>query len=217
MHRLILKTAAYQQSTRPAPSAPGAPDPALVDPENRLLWRANIQRLEAEQIRDALVFVSGALDTAMGGKTIALRDKEFVFNHTSRDATTYESTRRALYLPIIRNNLHDVFEQFDYPDPTMPTGSRNSTVVAPQALILLNAPVVLQSSERLAARLAMLSNDTERITRAYQLLYARSPDDREQRRALVLLEKFRAGENPGRAWAQLCQTLFAVNEFIYLR
>ncbi|MEY5010473.1 MAG: hypothetical protein RLZZ253_1612, partial [Verrucomicrobiota bacterium] len=94
---------------------------------------------------------------------------------------------------------------------------RNSTVVAPQALILLNAPVVLRSSERLAARLAMLSNDTERITLAYQLLYARSPDDREQRRALVLLEKFRAGENPGRAWAQLCQTLFAANEFIYLR
>jgi hypothetical protein len=217
MHRLILKTAAYQQSTRPAPSAPGAADPAVVDPDNRFLWRANIQRLEAEQIRDAMVFVSGALDTAMGGKTIALRDKEFVFNHTSRDATTYESTRRALYLPIIRNNLHDVFEQFDYPDPSTPTGSRNSTVVAPQALILLNAPVVLRSSERLAARLAMLSNDTERITRAYQLLYARSPDDREQRRALVLLEKFRAGENPGRAWAQLCQTLFAANEFIYLR
>ena len=93
------------------------PNPQLIDPENRLLWRCNIQRLEAEEIRDSLFAVSGWLDPKIGGKTIPLRNKEFVFNHTSKDHTTYESPRRALYLPIIRNHLYDMLEQFDYPDP----------------------------------------------------------------------------------------------------
>ncbi len=87
-----------------------------------------------------MLAVSDSLCVELGGKTIPRRDREFVFNHTSRDHTTYDSPRRALYQPIIRNHLYDVLEQFDYPDPTMPTGSRNSTVVAPQALILLNSP-----------------------------------------------------------------------------
>ena len=189
----------------------------LVDPENRLLWRANIQRLEAEEIRDAMLFTSGWLSTEIGGKTIPLRNREFVFNHTSKDATTYESPRRALYLPIIRNHLYDMLEQFDYPDPTMPTGSRNSTVIAPQALIMMNAPVVMESSARLAAKLASLPDDTQRVREAYALLYARPPTEHEQTDALALLREFCATEKPDRALALLCQTLFAANEFIYLR
>ena len=192
-------------------------NPQLIDPENRLLWRANIQRLEAEQIRDAMLFTSGWLDTTIGGKTIPLKNREFVFNHTSKDATTYEIPRRALYLPIIRNHLYDMLEQFDYPDPTMPTGSRNNTVIAPQALIMMNAPVVMQSAEKLAARLAPLTDDGQRIRRAYELLYARTPTDREQADAVALLREFSTTEKSERAWALLCQTLFAANEFIYLR
>ena len=107
------------------------------DPQNKLLAVYPRKRLEAEEIRDALLHVAGSLDNTLGGKTIPRRNREFVFNHTSRDHTTYETPRRALYLPIIRNHLYDMLEQFDYPDPTMPTGSRNATVVAPQALIML--------------------------------------------------------------------------------
>ncbi|NBV86765.1 MAG: DUF1553 domain-containing protein, partial [Verrucomicrobia bacterium] len=217
MHRLMMKTAVYQQSSRPASGMAGKAEPGLVDPENRLLWRANIQRLEAEEIRDAMLFVSGWLDLAIGGKTIPLRDREFVFNHTSKDATTYESARRALYLPIIRNNLYELLEQFDYPDPAISTGNRNSSVVAPQALILLNAPVVMQCSERLAAKLAPLANDEERVGQAFRLLYGRGPSEGEKRNALDLLAGFTSCEKTGRAWAQLCQTLLAANEFIYLR
>ena len=128
LHRLIMKSATYQQASRVNFSTSDQADPRLIDPENRLLWRANVQRLEAEEIRDAMLMVSGWLDLQIGGKTIPLKNKEFVFNHTSKDATTYESPRRALYLPIIRNHLYDMLEQFDYPDPTMPTGGRNSTV-----------------------------------------------------------------------------------------
>ena len=240
MHRLIMKSATYQQSSRIADfglliadlnSAPNANaaiglnnnqqsainNQQSVDPENRLLWRANIQRLEAEEIRDAMLFTSCWLSTEIGGKTIPLKNREFVFNHTSKDATTYESPRRALYLPIIRNHLYDMLEQFDYPDPTMPTGSRNSTVIAPQALIMMNAPVVMESSTRLAAKLAVLSDDTQRVREAYALLYGRPPTDQEQANALTLLREFATTEKTERAWALLCQTLFAANEFIYLR
>ena len=212
-----MKSATYQQASSVAFSGPGRTDPRIVDPENRLLWRANIQRLEAEQIRDAMLATSGWLDTKLGGKTIPLRNKEFVFNHTSKDATTYESPRRALYLPIIRNHLYDMLEQFDYPDPTMPTGSRNSTVIAPQALIMMNAPVVMESSARLAARLCALPDDAKRVQQAYALLYGRAPAEHEKADTLALVREFSATEKPERAWALACQTLLAANEFIYLR
>ena len=217
LHRLIMKSATYQQASSVPFSGPGKTDPRLVDPENRLLWRANIQRLEAEEIRDAMLATSGWLDTTVGGKTIPLRNREFVFNHTSKDATTYESPRRALYLPIIRNHLYDMLEQFDYPDPTMPTGSRNSTVIAPQALIMMNAPVVMESSKRLAARLASLPGDEQRVQHVYALLFGRPPVDHEKSDALALIRDLSATEKPERVWALLCQTLFAANEFIYLR
>ena len=217
LHRLIMKSATYQQASTVSFSPSDKADPRIVDPEDRLLWHARIQRLEAEEIRDAMLTVCDWLSPAIGGKTIPLHDKEFVFNHTSKDATTYESPRRALYLPIIRNHLYDMLEQFDYPDPTMPTGARNSTVIAPQALIMMNAPVVMEASKRLAAKLASAPDDDQRIQQAYALLYSRPPSDREKTDALALMEDFHATEPTDHAWALLYQTLMAANEFIYLR
>ncbi|GDY18760.1 hypothetical protein LBMAG56_01050 [Verrucomicrobiota bacterium] len=186
-----------------------------------------IRRLEAEEIRDALLAVSGRLDPAMGGKTIPLKNREFVFNHTSKDATTYDSPRRALYLPIIRNHLYDLFEQFDYPDPAVPTGSRNATTVAPQALLMMNSDLVLQSATALATQLLTRSEltDPERLTLAYTKAYGRPPTPRELTRAQAFLtnfEKNAATRQPTpkaprtEAWSALCQTILAANEFIYL-
>ncbi len=220
MHRLIMRSAVYQQASS-QPDANHAAKAAAADPENRLLSRFNIQRLEAEQIRDAMLFVAGTLSADVGGKTIPLRNREFVFNHTSKDHTTYESPRRALYLPIIRNHLYDMLEQFDYPDPTMPTGSRNSTVVAPQALIMLNAPVVMDAGAALAKRLIAEcgGNDEAIITRLFTLLYARPPAASETTRATGFLKELEQGAEGSRerALALLCQTYLAANEFMYLR
>ncbi len=210
LHRLIMKSAVYQQASRvdfSSADQTDQADPRLVDPENRLLWRANIQRLEAEEIRDAMLATSGWLSLEMGGKTIPLHNREFVFNHTSKDATTYESPRRALYLPIIRNHLYDMLEQFDYPDPTMPTGSRHSTVIAPQALIMMNAPVVMESSRRLAARLASAASDDERVERVYGLLYGRPPAEQERSDALAFLKdaaRAKSRSARGRCSARRC-------------
>jgi hypothetical protein len=215
MHRLLMKSSAYRMSSTAAAVELGGADPKLVDPENRLLWRANLQRLEAEQVQDALLTVSGALDRTMGGKTIELRNREFVFHHTSKNRTTYQSKRRALYLPVIRNHMYDLFEQFDYPDPTMPTGSRNSTVVAPQALIMLNAPIVMESAERLAGMmLSAAGTEDGRVNQLYERLYARPATPAELERAQRFLS---AGSDSTQRWTLLCHSLMAANEFIYLR
>jgi hypothetical protein len=222
MHRVMMKSATYQMaSVHPAAGgqvSSSAPDPAMVDPENKLLWRAHVQRLEAEQIHDSMLAASGSLSAEVGGKTVPLRNREFVFNHTSKDETQYQSSRRALYIPIIRNHLFDLLEQFDYPDPTMPTGSRNATVVAPQALIMLNSPFASRAAELLSARLlegagAALSPEAK-VAHAYQALYARPPLPAETARALAFVEY---QPEPKAAWTLLCHTLMVANEFMYLR
>ncbi|MDB6119737.1 MAG: Planctomycete cytochrome, partial [Verrucomicrobiaceae bacterium] len=139
------------------------------------------------------------------------------FNHTSKDHTSYETPRRAIYLPVIRNHLYDMLEQFDFPDPTMPTGSRNSTVIAPQALIMMNSPVAMESSERLAKKLESAGDDTQRLKQVYQLLYGRAAQENEIGHSLAFLNHLRSTESTERAWALLCQSLMAANEFMYLR
>ncbi|HRJ11529.1 MAG TPA: DUF1549 and DUF1553 domain-containing protein, partial [Prosthecobacter sp.] len=169
MHRLIMTSRAYRQGGK-ARARGARLDEA--DPENRLLSHFPMRRLEAEEIRDSLLAVAGLLDLSMGGKTVPLRNRQFVFNHTSKDATKYDSTRRALYLPVIRNNLYDLFQQFDYPDPAVSTGQRNSTIVSPQALLLMNSPLAEQAARGFASRLKTGASLEEKVRRAMQLAYA---------------------------------------------
>jgi len=225
LHRLILKSNVY----RSASSHPRQQQFAQIDPENRLLWKANLRRLEAEQIRDAILAVSGRLDCAIGGKTLPLRNRQFVFNHTSEDHTKYDSLRRALYLPVIRNNVYAFFEQFDYPDPTMPTGARSATVIAPQNLLLMNYGLVMESADAFASSvLGKSADDLVGITDAYRRALGREPSAEESRRALEFLSELSSGSDHSdsdhsgsverrRAWSLFCQSLMASNEFIYLR
>ena len=232
MHRLIMASAVYQraagaQGGRAAafasastlqPFNSSTTGPSTSDPENKLLSHFPLRRLEAEEIRDAVLFVAGSLDRTMGGKTIPVKNREFFFNHTSKDATTYDSPRRALYLPVVRNNVYDLFEQFDFPDPAVPNGNRNATVVAPQALLMLNSDLVGKAAEKFAASLlASASDDTRRIELAYQKAYARPPTAKELARAKKFLADFKpdSAASPN-AWTVLCQSLLAANEFIYL-
>jgi hypothetical protein len=223
LHRLILSSSVYQMAS-------SHPDANLAegDPENRLLWKFRLQRLEAEQIRDSILAVSGRLNTELGGKTIPLRNRQFVFNHTSVDHTKYDSLRRSLYLPVIRNNVYTLFSQFDFPDPTMPTGSRNATVVAPQALLLMNAGLVMDSADIFATMLINRTQDQSgRIAYAYERTLGRQPSEVESHRALAFVSDLTTSaltdaanvdaEAERLAWSMFCQSLFASNEFIYLR
>jgi cytochrome c553 len=221
MHRLIMASSTYQMS---AAYDPGA---AAVDAGNRLHWRMDVRRLEAEEIHDALRAVAGTLDRTMGGSLLHVGNREYLFDHTSKDATKYESPRRALYLPIIRNNLYDFYQLFDSPDGTVLNGDRDSTTVAPQALFMLNSDLVAQSSERMANSVLDRhdADDRQRLADLYLLVYARRPADSEYVRYLTLLERFdaaAANEEPDpakrrrQAWARLCHVLLAANEFIYV-
>lgn len=221
MHRLIMSSRTYQQSSEVPSQA------AMVDPENRLLNHFPVRRLEAEEVRDALLSVAGSLDSSIGGKTIPRRNREFVFNHTSKDFTSYGSTRRALYMPIIRNNLYDLFQQFDYPDPSTSTGLRNSTVVSPQALLLMNSDLASTAAQTFATRVFKVSADKEaRLRAAYRFAFSREATAEDLRRAENYLTAADASLNSSQqdstkreqqTWTLLCQALMMSNEFIYLR
>ncbi len=222
MHRLILLSRTYQLSSDFNPEA------SRVDPENRLLWRMNVRRLEAEPIRDALLAVSGRLDRRLGGSLLTVKNRAYFFDHTSKDATNYDSPRRSIYLPIVRNHLYDMFQLFDATDASVPDGDRATTTVAPQALFLLNSELAMRSSRSLAAHLLGCQDldDVGRIRRLYERAYGRLPMPAESRRAEAFLERFerdlRDGDHAPEdsrlgAWQALCQALLASNEFVTIR
>lgn len=215
LHRLIVRSQTYQIGTQASPEMVSILRRSFeIDPENKLHWQFPPMRLEAEQIRDSILYVAGQLDETIAGKTVPLRNRQFVFNHTSVDHTRYDSLRRALYLPVIRNNVYTLFEQFNFPDPTTPTGDRQSTTVAPQALLLMNDDLVLNASEAFAKRLLKHSPSIKsRIDYAYQLAYSRVATPTELETATLFLSGM---NNSDRAWQLFCQSIFASNEFIYV-
>jgi hypothetical protein len=217
-----MLSATYQMSSRHDARA------ALRDPDNRLHWRANIRRLEAEAIRDTLLAVGGSLDRTMGGSLLGVKNRDYLFDHTSRDATRYDNPRRSLYLPVIRNHLYDVFQLFDATDATVQNGDRATTTVAPQALFMMNSDLVARVSERLAGELLKDtgSDDASRVRRLYVKAYGRdaTPEERvKAREFLADCERELQSSEPDtdkrrtRAWACLCQVVVAANEFIYIR
>lgn len=222
MHRLIMLSSTYRMSSDYDPVA------AKADPENRLHWRHNVQRLEAEAVRDTLLSVGGLLDLSMGGSLLNVGNREFVFNHTSEDNTKYNFPRRSLYLPVIRNNLYDVFQLFDYSDASVLNGNRTSTVVAPQALFMMNSEMVANAADNLTEKL--LSDpeltDSDRMQALYLRSYGRPVTADEVERNSRFLERFTAAAAKSgmdadaaqkKAWAALCQVVFAASEFIYIR
>jgi len=216
LHRMILMSSVYRQASMNGQSAVAS----QADPGNEFLWKFPTLRLEAEQLHDAILAVSGQLDPKLNGKTVPLRNRQFVFNHTSVDHTKYDSVRRAIFLPVIRNNLYTTFEQFDFPDPTMPTGTRAVTTVAPQALLLMNSPMVVDAANQLAVRLCGLSlSDESRIEEAFLRVLGRKPDAVESAAASALLDQISdvSGNATDLAWSALCQSLLAANEFIYIQ
>ncbi len=221
LHRLIVTSSVYRQASTPVGEA------LQRDPENRLYGRADVRRLEAEEVRDALLASSGHLDRTVGGSLLKVKNRAYFFDHTSKDLTDYTSDRRSLYLPVVRNNVYDLFQLLDYPDAAIPSGDRATTTVAPQALLMMNSDFVMQSADRLAEQLlAHSSVDAERARELWLRTYGRAPTEGEVASSLEYLgelDKALAAGNPAtpetrrQAWGVLCHTTLAANEFIYLR
>ncbi len=229
LHRVILNSSTYQQAssrTRESSEDRSLTTSATGDPENRLFARADVRRLEAEAVRDSLLAIGGQLDVTMGGSLLKVKNREFFFDHTSKDLTSYDSRRRSLYLPVVRNNVYDVFQLLDFPDPAVSSGHRATTVVAPQALLMLNSDLVLQAAAGFADQvLTESTDDDQRLTRLYVMAYGREPsaEERQADRAFLAdVAQAQAGENDAdkrrkQAWVTLCHVALAANEFLYVK
>ena len=220
LHKQIMLSSTYQLSSQ------NHPGNAAIDPDNHFHWRANVQRLEAEEIRDALLAVAGVLNPEEGAAVVSVPKWTLVFDHTSKDLTTYDPFRRSIYLPVIRNNLYDGFSLFDYTTSDVTTGSRETSTVAPQALYMMNSPLLLDSSASLAQRLKreIPDDDQARVERLYELALGRPAESHEVQRLLNYLSQFQQAmqrENnleklQDAAWAAACQAILASNEFVYV-
>lgn len=210
LHRLILNSSTYQMSTAYSGKAAG------IDPENRLLWRMNRRRLEAEWLRDGLLAVSGQLDRTRGGSLVNWQNAEY----TPGDSVSATARRRAVYLPVVRDRVYDLFTIFDFANPSVGVSKRTPTVVSHQALFFLNSPLVKEQSKHLAQFLEG-ADETAKVHDLYRRVLSRPPGKDEVKRALAYLKAAREkvpdnAERDLEAWSSLGQALLASNEFLYL-
>ena len=202
IHKLMLSSNAYQESAVKNPLS------EKVDSDNRFLWRHTRQRLEAEAVRDSLLEISGQLDKTMFG------------------AGTLDENmkRRSLYFFIKRSRLIPSLMLFDAPNALQSIGARSTTTIAPQALLLLNSPYVRESAVNLAKHLSANKTPVEnQLTVAYNSVLSRNPTPAEIKDWKLFLKAQEdsylasgAKDATEKAWTDLCQTLFCLNEFIYV-
>ena len=192
MHREIMLSATY------ALSSEFSAKNYETDPDNRLLWRAGRRRLDAEALRDSMLYVSGNLDLTPGGEPAALDDPA--------------NRRRTVYGYVSRRRIDKVLGLFDFPNPNKTSPRRFGTNTPLQGLFLLNSEFVMRQAERLTDRLEReTAGEADRIRRAYRLLYGRRPTKEE----VNVGRRFLAGD-AGR-WPQYAQVLMTSNEFLYVQ
>ena len=228
MHRLIMLSSTYQMSTTPAHGKTEA------DPENRLLSYRDRRRMGAEVIRDSILAVAGEINTSMSGPSVPHPSFTNLNGEArSRDPKLYESNRRSVYLPVLRSALYDVFNTFDFANPSTLNGKRSSTTVAPQALFMMNSELVENATRKFAGRLRReAASEEDRIMLAHELAYSRpaTPDEVdawlafiERHKREIPLDAEGATEAPGDTeevaadpWQALCRVMFSSNEFVYV-
>jgi len=167
LHREIILSAAYQQSSAPRPEA------AKVDADNKLLWRFSPRPLEFEPFRDAILAAAGKLVFIEGGKPADI-------------AGAAPNLHRTVFGLVDRKNLPNLYRSFDFPDPSFTASRRGRTALTPRALVLLNSPLVVESAKALAARAAGASPE-ERIRQLYRIALQREPGEGELRRAAAFV------------------------------
>ncbi len=217
VRRLVLTEAFARASTPVHPRADEA------DPDNTLLHRFPVRRLEAEAIRDAVLAVSGRFDPRLEGPPVPVHLTEFIVGRgrPERSGPLDGDGRRSIYTAVPRNFLPTMMVAFDFPTPFSTVGRRNTTNVPGQPLTLMNDPLLHDQARFWAARVIRTlpgTDDRTRIRWMFETAYARPPADDELRTCLESLSDLRAlhaaAELP--AWTDLAHALLTANEFIYL-
>lgn len=223
LHRLILLSATWQMSDRADSRVIAA------DPENRLWSRMPRRRLEAEAIRDSLLWVAGELQVQADGPPLPMKSHDRV-STVGRpvDVTLYDRPVRSVYLPVVRSEVYAPLAAFDFPDPTGVAGSRDATLVPAQALFFMNDRLVAQNTLATARRVLQPTpgDDAERVRRLFALVLARPAREDEVRATLAFLGEHEArwrAEKPQqaeearlRAWQAVCRALVSSNEFVFV-
>jgi mono/diheme cytochrome c family protein len=199
LHKQILLSATWQQSAR----HPAAAQYQTLDPGERWLWRARVRRLQAEQIRDAMLAASGELTLEIGGPSVA-----------------QETPRRSLYLKSLRNQNDTFLHGFDVANGLQSVALRDSTVTPIQSLLLFNGAYVLERSNTLARRMLDQAEDPEAALRdAFRWTWGATPSDAELDAARQFVGLL-AGEDgsvlDAARLADLCHVLLNSNQFLYL-
>ena len=178
LHKLIMLSKVYQISSYTHPAH------EQIDPDNRLLWRANVRRLEFEAMRDSLLVFSGRLDKTLFGQPVNLADEPY-------------SYRRSVYGYIDRGNLPELMAHFDFSEPNMPNSKRTSTIVPQQALYLMNSPMAIDVARRVIQRPEVVNSNSNlnRIFNIYRIVFQRKPTQAEIDLALMFIGK-EAKEEP---------------------
>ena len=201
---------------------------AATDPDNVYHWRMSKRRLDAEAIRDAMYSVAGQLDTTttIGSPVGKFEGPVQVIQRFGGFERLTETNHRSVYLPVVRDNVPEVLELFDFAEPSLVTGARDDTSVPAQALYMMNNPQVMKLADKTAERLAeKYLSPTERIDGAFRLALGRPATASEAKAAEAFLTKYVANETKGfrkkadvekAAWAALAQALFAAAEFRYI-
>jgi hypothetical protein len=215
LHRLILTSAVYRQASTPRPELDA------TDPDNRLLARFPLRRLDAEAVRDALLAVSGELDPRAGGPFVPSKPTPEGVIEVPENANG--SHRRSVYLQQRRTQVVTFLQLFDAPSIVTTCGSRTPSTVPLQSLALLNSEFVRARARGLAKRLAAEAGDDapKRLALAFRLTTGREPLANERTACEKFLDAQRVvyakEKDPAdRAWADLCQMLLASNAFLYV-
>jgi hypothetical protein len=176
-----------------------------LDPSNRFWWRMPRKRLEAEVIRDAMLQIASRMDGTMRGTSLD-------GNLTSDFGYQHQSSRRSVYLPVLRNSLPDIFQAFDFADPSLVDGDRDRSTVAPQALFLLNHAFVVEQAQAASARMDKQSTEGS-IDSLWLECLSRLPTEPERQAVQRFLGDL-APVEPN-AWAKVYHSLFASLDFRY--
>ncbi|MGE5193183.1 MAG: DUF1553 domain-containing protein [Deltaproteobacteria bacterium] len=225
LHRQIMLSAVYQQASASPPLSKGGAggggstanadsgfrisevenpkSAALVDPENRLLWKMPRRRLDFEALRDSLLAVSGTLDEKVGGPSVNL---------------LAGSNRRSVYGSIDRLALPGLLRTFDFPSPDATSAQRDNTTVAPQALYLMNGPLALDCARKALARpeIAGAKDYSRRIDLLHRLVFSRAADDEDRKIADEFFGPDPASRESGAIWERYVHALLLTNEFAFV-
>jgi hypothetical protein len=220
MHRMILLSQIWQLASGETEVA------KQLDPNNDLYGRFARRRLDAESIRDAILFVSGDLDESAAGPHPFPAASKWNWTQHNPFYAVYESRHRSVYLMQQRMRKNSYLALFDGADPSSSTGVRLPSTTPLQALFMMNDPLAYNQASKFAARMiAAASAESARIDLAYRTALGRSPDSDEMQECTVFLQKYRekltglktpADQVEPQAWAALARALLSGNEFVFL-